>query len=63
MRRLREIAKSVRWYVESVMGDNAYSKYVAFHTDHYPDMPLPSEKEYWRIRHAEAEANPKTRCC
>ncbi|MBE7163317.1 MAG: putative selenoprotein, partial [Williamsia herbipolensis] len=24
---------------------------------------LMSEREYWRMRHAEADANPGARCC
>ena len=58
-----EIARAVRWYVHSVMGDNAYAKFCAHMRTHHPGKPLPSEKQFWKDRHAEAERNPKSRCC
>ena len=57
------VARGIRWWVSSVMGDNAYARY----TDHlartHPDDPVPTEREYWRQRYADAEANPSARCC
>ena len=58
-----DIARSVRWYVHSVMGDNAYEKYVRHQQLHHPDAPIPTEREFWRQKHEDAERNPKTRCC
>jgi uncharacterized short protein YbdD (DUF466 family) len=54
---------TVRRYVGDVMGDNHYQRYVAHHRRHHPGTPLMSEREYWRTRHAEADANPGARCC
>lgn len=56
-------ARGIRWWVASVMGDNAYARY----TDHlartHPGEPVPTEREYWRQRYAEADARPGARCC
>lgn len=56
-------ARGVRWWVSSVMGDNAYARYVDHLGRLHPDAPVPTEREYWRQRHAEADANPGARCC
>lgn len=55
--------RTVRWYVHSVMGDNDYQRYCSHLRTHHPGTPVPTEKEFWREKHAEAERNPKTRCC
>lgn len=56
-------ARGVRWWVSSVMGDNAYARYVDHLTRLHPEAPVPSEREYWRQRHADADARPGARCC
>lgn len=53
----------VRWYVTTIMGDRDYERYVAHLTRRHPDAPVPSEKEYWRRRWAEQDADPGARCC
>jgi uncharacterized short protein YbdD (DUF466 family) len=58
-----ELARAVQWYVHSLMGDNAYARYCAHHRAYHPEVPLPSEREFWKQRHAEAERNPRSRCC
>lgn len=45
------------------MGDNHYRRYVDMRTRTHPDEPVPSEGEYWRMRHAAVETNPQSRCC
>lgn len=60
---LRRAGRDLRWYVHSIMGDNAYQHYVTHQRVHHPEEPIPTEREFWIARHAEAEANPKTRCC
>lgn len=60
---LTTAARGVRWWISSVMGDNAYARYVDHLTRTHPDGPVPSEREYWRQRHAAADANPGARCC
>jgi uncharacterized short protein YbdD (DUF466 family) len=60
---LMTAARGVRWWISSVMGDNAYARYVEHLANNHPDDPVPSEREYWRERHAAADANPGARCC
>ncbi|KNA92772.1 YbdD/YjiX family protein [Gordonia sp. w5E2] len=54
---------SVRWYVQSVMGDRDYDRYLAHHaSEHGASAPL-TEREYWRQRFADQDRNPQGRCC
>ncbi|WJZ17753.1 YbdD/YjiX family protein [Corynebacterium guangdongense] len=55
--------RSVRWYVGELMGDHAYARYVEHLRRHHPDAEVPTEREYWRARYAEQDANPGARCC
>lgn len=50
-------------YVGAVMGDHDYERYVAHHDARHPGVPALSERDYWRMRHDEQEANPQGRCC
>lgn len=61
--RLGAAWRSLRWYVRSVMGDNAYAKYVAYLRRQDPGCPVPTEREFWDAKYADIEANPKSRCC
>ncbi|ANI39111.1 YbdD/YjiX family protein [Mycolicibacterium vaccae] len=45
------------------MGDNHYQRYLDHHARTHPGEPPMSEREYWRHRHAAADANPGARCC
>lgn len=56
-------ARGVRWWVASVMGDNAYARYVQHLAVHHPELQPPTEREYWRVKYAEADAAPVSRCC
>ncbi|MDO5682241.1 MAG: YbdD/YjiX family protein [Propionibacteriaceae bacterium] len=58
-----DIARAVKWYVHSMMGDNAYAKYCAHMRAHHPETALPTEREFWRAKHHDAEMNPRARCC
>ena len=57
------IANHIRWYCASLMGDNHYRRYVEHRRRAYPDEPILTEREYWRLRHDAADANPGARCC
>ncbi|AXK87890.1 YbdD/YjiX family protein [Nocardia farcinica] len=61
--RLRDGVRAVLWWCDSVVGGQDYQRYVAHLRRRHPDRPVPSEREYWRTRHAEAERNPASRCC
>lgn len=63
MGRLTRIAHQIRWYWASLMGDNHYQRYLEHRRRNHPGEPVCSEREYWRMRHAAADANPGARCC
>ncbi|WP_205739819.1 YbdD/YjiX family protein [Georgenia sp. SYP-B2076] len=54
---------AVRWYITTVMGDHDYARFVAHQQRVHPGAPVPTEKEFWRRRWAEQDANPGARCC
>jgi uncharacterized short protein YbdD (DUF466 family) len=45
------------------MGDTHYRRYVEHRLRTHPGEAVCSERDYWRMRHANTEANPQTRCC
>ncbi|MCJ0904158.1 YbdD/YjiX family protein [Rhodococcus sp. ARC_M6] len=55
--------RGVLWWVRSVMGDLDYERYVEHTRRHRADAQVMSEREFWRRRHAAADANPGARCC
>ena len=55
--------RAVRWYVTSVMGDNAYQVYLDHHRRTHPDQPALAEREFWRDRTDAQERDPQGRCC
>ena len=57
------VAGGIRWWVSSVMGDNAYARYCDHLARRHPGAPVPTEKQYWRDRYAAMDANPGARCC
>ncbi|WP_084635030.1 YbdD/YjiX family protein [Propionicicella superfundia] len=54
---------ALRWYVTSLMGDDAYAVYLAHHDAHHRGTPPVSEREFWRQRYADQDAHPGSRCC
>ncbi|MBF6060778.1 YbdD/YjiX family protein [Nocardia terpenica] len=56
-------ARALIWYVNSVLGGQDYARYVEHLRRNHPDHPIPTEREYWRERHAAADRNPANRCC
>lgn len=61
--RIRRGARGFRWFWNGMVGADAYQRYVAHLRRNHPDCPVPSEKEFWRAKYADMDANPKTRCC
>ncbi|WP_273652582.1 YbdD/YjiX family protein [Cellulomonas fimi] len=56
-------ARAVHWYTTTLLGDRDYDRYVAHLARAHPGVVPPSEAQYWRTRHAEADARPGARCC
>ena len=59
----RRVVDKLSWYAASLMGDNHYRRYVEHRSRAHPGEPVLSEREYWRMRHAAADADPGARCC
>jgi len=58
------VARSIRWYVRGVMGEDAYEKYLAHVAgDHGDGARVMTEREFWRDRTDRQDANPEGRCC
>lgn len=57
------VARGVRWYVTSLMGDNAYATYLAHQRRHHPDLEPLTERQFWRERMDDQDRNPGARCC
>ena len=55
--------RSLSWYSATLMGDNHYRRYVELRARTHPGEAVPTEAEYWRMRHDATEANPQSRCC
>jgi uncharacterized short protein YbdD (DUF466 family) len=55
--------RGITWWVRSVMGDDAYPRYIQHLARHHPGSPIPTEGQYWRDRYADMDANPGARCC
>lgn len=63
MGRLADLVGQIGWYCSSLMGDNHYRRYLEHRRRTHPGEPVLTEREYWRMRHAAADANPSARCC
>ncbi|WP_203236728.1 CstA-like transporter-associated (seleno)protein [Nocardia panacis] len=51
------------WWCNGILGGQDYQRYVAHLRRVHPDAPIPTERQYWRDRHAAADDNPTNRCC
>lgn len=59
----RRGARSVGWYVGSLMGDTAYRSYLAHHHSVHSHQPPLTEREFWVKRYRDQGASPTSRCC
>lgn len=57
------VARDIRWYVTSLMGDTAYQTYLAHHRGGHGDDPPLGEREFWAERYRDQGNNPGSRCC
>lgn len=55
--------RGVAWWYSAINGGQDYRRYVDHLRRNHPGSPVPSERDYWRERYAEAERNPTNRCC
>lgn len=60
---LSRTATAVRWYTRELMGDASYERYLRHLRATHPGLEAPSERQFWREKHARADATPASRCC
>jgi uncharacterized short protein YbdD (DUF466 family) len=60
---LKRGARGLSWYVNSVMGDNAWQTYRDHYLETHGEEPPMTEREFWRDRDDEQDRNPQSRCC
>ena len=55
--------RAVAWYVEGVLGADAYRHYLAYHrASGCTSVPM-TEREYWRDKLDRQDRHPEGRCC
>ncbi|WGW10859.1 YbdD/YjiX family protein [Saxibacter everestensis] len=72
MNQVVRAARGIGWYFRELMGDNAYRNYLASWRRTHPSAdgcdvgtgngPM-TEREFWRARTDDQDANPGPRCC
>ncbi|WP_446749926.1 YbdD/YjiX family protein [Streptomyces sp. AmelKG-E11A] len=60
---LRRAWRWVLWYLRELTGEAHYDRYCARYREHHPGAPVPTPREYQRMRTAHQEASPQSRCC
>ncbi|WP_434811423.1 YbdD/YjiX family protein [Microbacterium sp. bgisy189] len=57
------VGRGIRWYLTSLMGDNAYAVYVAHQRRTHPEAEPLTERQFWRQKMDDQDRNPGARCC
>lgn len=60
---VRRAGRGIRWYITTLMGDRAYDTYVAHLARVHPGTTPLTERQFWRQKMADQDANPGARCC
>ena len=65
LRRARRAIRGVRWYVRELTDESAYERYVAHVRAGHGEQPVPTRREFERMRTERQEADPRQgfRCC
>ena len=61
--RLAACGSGIRWYLRELMGDSSYARYLAHRATHNDPTPPLSERDFWRQKHRDDAASPRSRCC
>ncbi|MBG6107581.1 YbdD/YjiX family protein [Frigoribacterium sp. CG_9.8] len=56
-------SRGIHWYLRELMGDSSYARYLAHRATHNDPTPPQSEREFWRQKHRDNAASPRSRCC
>ena len=57
------VGRGIRWYMSSLMGDNAYAVYVAHQRRTHPEAEPLTERQFWRQKMDDQDRNPGASCC
>ncbi|WP_340381670.1 YbdD/YjiX family protein [Streptomyces sp. SS7] len=60
---VREVVGVLRRYVRELTGEAAYDRYCARHRRRHPQAPVPTRREYQRMRELRSEGASPGRCC
>ncbi|MGO4147734.1 YbdD/YjiX family protein [Paenarthrobacter sp. YAF11_1] len=63
---MNAVTKGLRWfadYMASLMGADAYRKYLEHFNASGHAGPAMTEREFWRDRMDRQDSNPQGRCC
>lgn len=63
MNTVRRMLGIVLWYVRELSGETEYDRYCERHRRHHPHAPLPTRREYQRMRTTRRECESPGRCC
>ncbi|MFC9334860.1 YbdD/YjiX family protein [Arthrobacter sp. NPDC057009] len=55
--------RGIAWYLQGVMGADAYRKYLEHHAAAGHSTPPMDERTFWRDRTDRQDTNPQGRCC
>ena len=55
--------RAVRWYVNGVLGEDAYDRYVTHLGRQHPDAQPPTRRDFERDRAERLARTPGSRCC
>lgn len=63
--RAARAARGVRWHVRELTDESAYARYAEHLRTHDPEAPVPTRREFERMRTDRQEADPRQgfRCC
>ena len=58
-----EVLREMRRFARGILGSGAYDKYLHHHRITGCAAPPLTEREFWRQKYDEQDANPGARCC
>jgi uncharacterized short protein YbdD (DUF466 family) len=59
---MKEHLRAIWEYLKEISGENAYDRYLTFHTATHPDKTAMTRGEFYRARQDEKYNNPGSRC-
>ncbi|WP_416983012.1 CstA-like transporter-associated (seleno)protein [Streptomyces sp. T028] len=63
MTAVRRAVDLLRWYARELTGEAEYDRYCARHRRRHPHAPVPTRREYQRMRTVRREGESPGRCC